>query len=98
MIQLDPITLSGTCPKVRMLLSLLDLPARSKVQAAEDAWNTRRPDVVALAYSENSNWRNRDRFFTGREAIRAFLTDKWTTELHYRLKKTNIGNLLPMAL
>lgn len=61
--------------------------ARAKVQAAEDAWNTRNPEVVARAYSEHSNWRNRDLFFTGREAIRAFLTDKWKKELHYRLKK-----------
>ena len=61
--------------------------ARAKVQAAEDAWNTRKPDIVARAYSEDSNWRNRDQFFTGREAIKAFLADKWQKELHYRLKK-----------
>ena len=61
--------------------------ARAKVQAAEDAWNTRTPDIVALAYSEDSNWRNRDQFFTGRQAIKAFLADKWQKELHYRLKK-----------
>lgn len=61
--------------------------ARAKVQAAEDAWNTRNPDVVARAYSEDSNWRNRDQFFIGREAIRAFLEGKWQKELHYRLKK-----------
>ena len=61
--------------------------ARAKVLAAEDAWNTRRPDTVALAYSEDSNWRNRDQFFTGRQAIKAFLADKWQKELHYRLKK-----------
>lgn len=61
--------------------------ARAKVQAAEDAWNTRDPKVVAQAYSENSRWRNRDEFFTGREAIKAFLTRKWEKELHYRLMK-----------
>ena len=61
--------------------------ARAKVQAAEDAWNTRDPDKVALAYSENSNWRNRDLFFTGRDAIREFLASKWKKELHYRLMK-----------
>ena len=61
--------------------------ARAKVQKAEDAWNSRNPEVVAQAYSENSRWRNRDEFFIGREAIKAFLTRKWATELHYRLKK-----------
>jgi nuclear transport factor 2 (NTF2) superfamily protein len=69
--------------------------ARAKVQKAEDAWNTRNPDIVAQAYSEDSTWRNRDEFFTGREAIRAFLARKWAEELHYRLKKelwANTGN------
>ena len=47
--------------------------ARAKVQAAEDAWNTRDPEKVALAYSENSQWRNHDEFFGGREAIKEFL-------------------------
>ena len=61
--------------------------ARAKVQAAEDAWNTCNPEVVARAYSEDSNWRNRDQFFIGREAIRNFLADKWQKELHYRLNK-----------
>lgn len=61
--------------------------ALAKVQAAEDAWNTRDPAAVALAYSEDSAWRNRDEFFEGRAAIRAFLERKWATELHYRLKK-----------
>ena len=50
--------------------------AAQKVQAAEDAWNTRDPERVAGAYSEDSAWRNRDQFFTGREAIVAFLTKK----------------------
>ena len=61
--------------------------ARAKVQAAEDAWNSHDPEVVALAYSEDSDWRNRDEFFQGRDAIRAFLTRKWARELHYRLTK-----------
>ena len=61
--------------------------ARAKVQAAEDAWNTRDPERVALAYSEDSEWRNRTEFLHGRPAIRAFLTRKWAKELDYRLKK-----------
>ena len=61
--------------------------ALAKVQAAEDAWNSRDPDRVALAYSEDSEWRNRTEFFRGRPAIRAFLTRKWAQELDYRLKK-----------
>lgn len=61
--------------------------ARAKVQAAEDAWNSRDPERVALAYSENSEWRNRTEFFTGREAIKEFLRRKWAKELDYRLTK-----------
>ncbi|SKB15336.1 conserved hypothetical protein; putative NTF2-like domain [Planktothrix sp. PCC 11201] len=61
--------------------------AKAKVQAAEDAWNTCDPERVALAYTEDSVWRNRAEFFTGREKIREFLTRKWNTELDYRLKK-----------
>jgi uncharacterized protein len=61
--------------------------APQKVQAAEDAWNTTDPERVALAYSENSVWRNRNQFFTGREAIVAFLTQKWQRELEYALRK-----------
>ena len=61
--------------------------ARAKVQAAEDAWNSRDPERVARAYSEDSAWRNRDEFFSGREAIKAFLNRKWARELHYRLEK-----------
>ena len=61
--------------------------ARAKVQAAEDAWNSRDPERVARAYSENSEWRNRDQFFAGRAAIREFLAGKWRRELDYRLKK-----------
>ena len=61
--------------------------ARAKVQAAEDAWNTRDADRVALAYTEDSVWRNRAEFFSGRNEIRAFLTRKWNKELDYRLRK-----------
>ena len=61
--------------------------ALRKVQAAENAWNTRDPATVAMAYSEDSDWRNRGEFFCGRDAIRAFLERKWSIELHYRLMK-----------
>jgi nuclear transport factor 2 (NTF2) superfamily protein len=61
--------------------------ARAKVQAAEDAWNSRDPDRVALAYTEDSEWRNRDEFLNGREEIRAFLRRKWDREREYRLRK-----------
>ena len=61
--------------------------AIKKVRAAEDAWNTRDPERVSLAYSEDSRWRNRSEFFTGRPAIVEFLTRKWARELDYRLIK-----------
>ncbi len=61
--------------------------ARAKVKAAEDAWNTRDPEVVAKAYTQDSQWRNRDEFFSGREAIKEFLGRKWAKELDYRLMK-----------
>lgn len=61
--------------------------AAQKVQAAEDAWNTTDPVRVSMAYSEDSVWRNRDQFVTGREAIVAFLTQKWERELSYALRK-----------
>ena len=61
--------------------------AKAKVQAAEDAWNTRNPARVALAYTEDSEWRNRAEFFSGRAAIKEFLQRKWVKELDYRLKK-----------
>ena len=65
--------------------------ALHKVRAAEDGWNSRDPDRVALAYTEDSVWRNRGEFVTGRDAIRAFLTDKWARELDYRLVKALWG-------
>jgi nuclear transport factor 2 (NTF2) superfamily protein len=61
--------------------------ALAKVQAAEDAWNTRDPERVALAYTEDSVWRNRDRFVAGRAEIIEFLRQKWTRELDYALRK-----------
>jgi uncharacterized protein len=61
--------------------------AKIKIQAAEDAWNTRDPERVALAYTEDSEWRNRSEFLSGRANIRAFLQRKWEKELDYRLKK-----------
>jgi nuclear transport factor 2 (NTF2) superfamily protein len=61
--------------------------ALQKVQAAEDAWNTREPERVAMAYTEDSVWRNRDQFITGRAEIVSFLTSKWARELDYALRK-----------
>ena len=61
--------------------------AAQKARAAEDAWNSRDPARVALAYTPDSVWRNRSEFLQGREAIEAFLTRKWAKELDYRLIK-----------
>ncbi|NOT21961.1 MAG: nuclear transport factor 2 family protein [Nitrospiraceae bacterium] len=61
--------------------------AAQKVRMAEDAWNTRDPHRVSLAYTPASLWRNRSEFLTGREAIVRFLTHKWNRELDYRLVK-----------
>jgi hypothetical protein len=61
--------------------------ATLKVQLAEDLWNTRDPERVAAAYTEDSQWRNRTEFFTGRAAIIEFLQRKWSMELDYKLKK-----------
>ncbi len=61
--------------------------AAQKVRAAEDAWNSRNPERVALAYSVQSRWRNRSEFIVGREQIVAFLKRKWARELDYRLIK-----------
>ncbi|WP_280421361.1 nuclear transport factor 2 family protein [Nocardia carnea] len=62
--------------------------ALTKVRAAEAAWNTRDPQRVALAYTPDSAWRNRDQFVTGRDEIIAFLTAKWERELDYALRKS----------
>ena len=61
--------------------------ARKKVQAAEDAWNNRNPEKVSMAYTPDSQWRNRSEFLNGREEIQAFLERKWAKELDYRLIK-----------
>jgi nuclear transport factor 2 (NTF2) superfamily protein len=61
--------------------------AAQKVQAAEDAWNTRDPERVSLAYTEDSIWRNRDEYVVGREQIVDFLTTKWKRESDYALRK-----------
>jgi nuclear transport factor 2 (NTF2) superfamily protein len=62
--------------------------ARQKVQLAEDAWNSRDPERVALAYTPDTEWRNRAEFLHGREEVVAFLRRKWAKEHDYRLKKT----------
>jgi nuclear transport factor 2 (NTF2) superfamily protein len=61
--------------------------AAFKARKAEDAWNSRDPAAVSLAYTEDSRWRNRTEFLSGREQIVAFLTRKWARELDYRLIK-----------
>jgi nuclear transport factor 2 (NTF2) superfamily protein len=65
--------------------------ALAKVQVAQDLWNTRDPERVVLAYTEDSEWRNRTEFLKGRDEIRAFLRRKWAKELDYRLRKTLWG-------
>ena len=62
--------------------------AIAKVRAAEDAWNSRDPHRVSLAYTVDSEWRNRSQFVQGRDAIQTFLADKWSKELDYRLTKS----------
>lgn len=62
--------------------------ALAKVKAAEAAWNSKDPEKVAMAYTPDSEWRNRDEFFSGRAAIVEFLTRKWQKEQDYRLEKT----------
>ncbi|HEY4230143.1 MAG TPA: nuclear transport factor 2 family protein [Thermoanaerobaculia bacterium] len=61
--------------------------ARAKVQSAEDAWNSRDPDRVVMAYTPDTVWRNRAEFLNGRDEVRGFLRRKWAKELDYRLKK-----------
>src|SRR6202167_4951262 len=80
-------------PKPRISMSRPPLPpftretAAQKARLAEDAWNSRDPERVALAYTEDSRWRNRAEFFNGRPAIIEFLRRKWAKELEYRLIK-----------
>jgi nuclear transport factor 2 (NTF2) superfamily protein len=66
--------------------------AKQKIQMAEDAWNSKDPERVSKAYTEDSEWRNRNMFIHGREEIKAFLIDKWSKELDYRLKKEYWAN------
>ena len=61
--------------------------ATKKVQIAEDAWNTKDPEKVCLAYSVDTEWRNRTEFINGREEVKRFLKRKWKKELDYKLKK-----------
>ena len=61
--------------------------ATQKVQMAEDAWNTKNPEKIALAYTVDTEWRNRNLFINGREEVKQFLKVKWEKELHYKLKK-----------
>ncbi|OCF30451.1 response regulator receiver protein [Kwoniella heveanensis BCC8398] len=61
--------------------------AQKKVKAAQDKWNTRNPKLISPAYTPDSIWRNRDKFFQGTEAIEAFLRNKWEVEHNYRLRK-----------
>ncbi|MBK9106360.1 MAG: nuclear transport factor 2 family protein [Saprospiraceae bacterium] len=61
--------------------------AKQKIQAAEDAWNSKDPERVSLAYTIDTEWRNRSEFLHGREEIKAFLQRKWEKELDYKLKK-----------
>ncbi len=65
--------------------------ALQKVQLAEDAWNTKDSEKICLAYSQNTEWRNRTEFINGREEVKAFLKRKWEKELNYKLKKTLWG-------
>ena len=61
--------------------------ARQKIQMAEDAWNSQDPERVSLAYTIDSEWRNRSQFINGREEIKSFLTEKWKKEKNYKLRK-----------
>jgi nuclear transport factor 2 (NTF2) superfamily protein len=62
--------------------------AKQKIQMAENAWNSKDPDKVSLAYTVDTEWRNRSEFMNGREEVRAFLIRKWNKELDYKLKKS----------
>lgn len=62
--------------------------AKQKIQAAEDAWNSKNPEKISMAYTVDTEWRNRSEFINGREAVQAFLKGKWEKELDYKLKKS----------
>jgi len=68
--------------------------AKAKIQAAENAWNNRNPDHVALAYTEDSEWRNRNEFVNGRNEIREFLKHKWAKALDYRCDPFLVAGLI----
>jgi uncharacterized protein len=74
-------------PQVVLAPPFTPATAAQKVRGAEDAWNSRDPERVALAYTEDSVWRNRSEFVVGRDQIRTFLAGKWLRELDYRLAK-----------
>ncbi len=61
--------------------------AKLKVQVAEDAWNSKNPEMISMAYSLDTEWRNRNQFINGRQEVQHFLKDKWENELDYKLKK-----------
>jgi nuclear transport factor 2 (NTF2) superfamily protein len=82
---------SAIVPPAIIVPPFTEKSALVKVQMAEDLWNTRDPERVVLAYTQDSEWRNRAEFVKGREEIRAFLRRKWACELDYRLKKTLWG-------
>ena len=86
----DDATASARSPRALVPPFTLET-ADAKVRAAEDAWNSRDPERVALAYSPDSEWRNRDVFLRGREEIRGFLRQKWEKEREYRLVKSLWG-------
>jgi len=62
--------------------------AKQKIQAAEDGWNSKNPEKVSMAYTINTEWRNRSEFVYGRDAVQQFLENKWDKELEYKLKKS----------
>lgn len=79
-------TATAVTPRPPLLPFTLDTE-RQKVRMAENAWNTRDPDIVVRVYTEDTRWRNRAEFPVGREQVHASLTRKWQRELDYRLTK-----------
>mmetsp|Transcript_6054 Transcript_6054/g.6269 ORF Transcript_6054/g.6269 Transcript_6054/m.6269 type:complete len:154 (-) Transcript_6054:407-868(-) len=67
--------------------------AKQKIQAAEDAWNSKDPNKVCMAYTIDTEWRNRSEFINGREGVRQFLQGKWDKELDYKLKKSYFAHV-----
>jgi nuclear transport factor 2 (NTF2) superfamily protein len=87
---LGPLAIPGVC-REPAASSFIAETAAEKTRLAEDAWNTRDPARVVLAYTSDSRWRNRTESLEGRDAIKAFLTRKWQRELDYRLIKEVCG-------